>query len=147
MTQFGGDNNTGTVFQINTDGSGFGLLHEFAGGGSDGSSPFGSLMLDGPVFYGMTQYGGDSDGGTLFQINTNGTGFQLLHEFAGGGSDGRLPYGDVILANSTLYGMTPFGGDSDVGTVFSFAVPEPSAAALLMAGLGALGWKAQRRRR
>jgi uncharacterized repeat protein (TIGR03803 family) len=74
----------------------------------------------------------------VFNINTNGTGFSLLHEFAGGGSDGRDPYGDLTLSGSTLYGMTYYGGDSDSGTVFSYTlapIPEPSTAALALGGL------------
>ncbi|MBM3888561.1 MAG: PEP-CTERM sorting domain-containing protein [Verrucomicrobia bacterium] len=147
MTQFGGDSDDGTVFQINTDGSGFGLLHEFAGGSNDGRDPFGSLMLDGSTLYGTTRYGGDSDLGTLFQISTNGSGFQLLHEFAGGGNDGGRPYDAVILSGKTLYGMTAAGGDSDLGTVYSFVVPEPSTAALLGAGLaGLMAWRRRAKR-
>jgi uncharacterized repeat protein (TIGR03803 family) len=135
MTVFGGDSNGGVVFKMNTDGTGFSLLHEFAGGVNDGLGPigslirdgtvlygmtqFGSLIRDGTVLYGMTQFGGDSDLGVVFKMNTDGTGFQLLHEFAGGNDDGGGPYGDLILDGSVLYGMTPTGGGGfHVGVVF-----------------------------
>ena len=120
MTYGGGDSFAGTVFSIETDGTGFSLLHEFAGGGGVyGGSPEGSLTLSGSTLYGMTSYGGTSDEGTVFSIGTDGTGFSLLHEFVGGDDDGKHPCGNLTLNGSTLYGMTPNGGDSNIGTLFS----------------------------
>jgi uncharacterized repeat protein (TIGR03803 family) len=118
MTNYGGNYDKGTVFKIQTDGSGFALLHEFAGGAADGASPRGSLILSGTTLYGMTQYGGDSNMGTVFKIQTNGSGFILLHEFAGGAADGAYPYDSLILSDTTLYGMTENGGNSDYGAIF-----------------------------
>ncbi len=121
MTWRGGDKNKGTVFKMDTDGAGFILLHEFAGGEGDGSSPFGSLTLDGSTLYGMTCEGGDINHGTLFKIATDGSGFALLHKFAGGADDGKYPYGSLILDGSTLYGMTCRGGDDNNGTIFKIS--------------------------
>jgi uncharacterized repeat protein (TIGR03803 family) len=121
----GGDDNLGVIFKIDTDGTGFSLLHEFAGGADDGSGAnYGSLTLSGSTLYGMTFYGGDDDLGVIYKIDTDGTGFRLLHEFAGGADDGSTPWGSsVILSGSTLYGMTREGGDDDYGVVFSVTVP------------------------
>jgi uncharacterized repeat protein (TIGR03803 family) len=116
MTHFGEDN--GTIFKIETDGSGFTLLHSFIGGADDGAYPMDSLILSGSALYGMTYYGGDSNKGTIFKIETNGSGFILLHEFAGGPVDGEYPEGSLILSSSTLYGITGSGGDTDDGTMF-----------------------------
>lgn len=119
MTGFGGSSNGGTIFKLNTDGSGFALLHTFTGSASDGKNPsYGTLTLVGSTLFGMTQYGGSSDGGTVFKMNTNGTGFSLLHSFAGGTNDGNQPRDALTLSGSTLYGMTSGGGSSDKGTVF-----------------------------
>jgi len=119
MARTGGDSNIGAIFSMATNGSGFTLLHEFAGGGSDGRLPFASLTLSGSTLYGMTEYGGDIDHGVLFSIGTDGSGFTLLHEFAGGSNDGAYPRGSLALSGSTLYGMTLYGGDSDHGVLFS----------------------------
>ncbi len=96
------------------------LLHEFAGGAKDGASPDGSLIVSGSTLFGMTYRGGSKDLGTIFKIQTDGTGYTLLHEFAGGDADGAYPKGSLILSGSTLYGMTEYGGDSRMGkgTVF-----------------------------
>ncbi|MEA3488906.1 MAG: choice-of-anchor tandem repeat GloVer-containing protein [Candidatus Omnitrophota bacterium] len=118
MAHTGGDSWRGTVFRINPDGTGYNLLHEFAGGADDGRYPYGSLVMDSGTLYGMTSEGGDSNKGTVFRVNSGGTGFTLLHDFAGGADDGYSPLGDLIMDSGTLYGMTKWGGDSNFGTIF-----------------------------
>jgi len=71
--------------------------------------------------YGTTPYGGASGGGTVFAINTDGTGFRNLHSFTGG-SDGANPFAGLILSGNTLYGTASSGGSSGSGTVFSIFI-------------------------
>lgn len=124
LTRDGGAYGAGTAFRMNTDGTGFTVLHTFAGGERDGGDPYGSLTLSGSTFYGMTSLGGLGGWGTLFRMNMDGTGLTLLHGFSG--SNGRMPLGSLTLSGSTLYGMTLMGGDGNFGTVFHFAIiPEP----------------------
>ncbi len=118
MTYAGGTADCGTIFRISKDGTGFALLHSFAGGTSDGAYPLGSLIASGSVLYGMTYSGGTSGMGTIFKVNKNGTGYTLLYSFAGATSDGANPYGSLIISGSTLYGMTYAGGTADCGTIF-----------------------------
>lgn len=121
MTSGGGPNNVGTIFRINTDGTGFGLVHSF--NNSDGEYPYGSLTLVGSKVYGMTSSGGTGpyphQVGTAFSMNTDGTGYSLLHSFIGGKGDGATPIGSLTLVGSTLYGMTKSGGSTNNGTLFS----------------------------
>ncbi|MEA3488983.1 MAG: choice-of-anchor tandem repeat GloVer-containing protein [Candidatus Omnitrophota bacterium] len=119
MTYSGGASNPGTVFSIGTDGTGFTLLHDFTGGANDGGWPEGSLVLDSGTLYGMTYTGGASNYGTVFSMGTDGTGFTLLHDFAGGAGDGCLPIGSLTLGSGTLYGMSYQGGNFGSGTAFS----------------------------
>jgi uncharacterized repeat protein (TIGR03803 family) len=114
-TRFGGDAGWGTVFAINTDGTGFTNLHSFAVG--YGGIPDGGLILSGNTLFGARGYGGDAGWGTVFAINTDGTGFTNLHTFAF--SDGALPFGGLVLLSNTLYGTTAYGGIEDEGTVFA----------------------------
>ena len=120
VTSSGGASDQGTVFRLGTDGSGFTILHSFAGGAGDGASAGGGLFADGiGNLYGTTWWGGASNLGTVFRINADGSGFGLLHSFAGGAADGRGPAGLLGDENGTLYGMTTYGGSSDLGTVFT----------------------------
>lgn len=109
----GGSSGGGTLFTIRVDGGGFQVLHSFAAGGAtDGSYPSGALTLDGSeILYGTTSSGGASSFGTVFRLRTDGTGFQILHSFAGGPSDGRYPLGSLVPDGSgNLYGTTAAGG-------------------------------------
>jgi uncharacterized repeat protein (TIGR03803 family) len=105
----------------------FTLLHSFTSA-SDGGRSVAELTLSGDTLYGTAQSGGDSGGGTVFSVKTNGASFTLLHTFTatvndGSGnltnSDGSVPYAGLILSGDTLYGTAELGGGSGNGTVFS----------------------------
>jgi uncharacterized repeat protein (TIGR03803 family) len=147
-TANGGVSGNGTVFRIGTSGAGYGQMYSFAGGPSDGSTPFGELTLSGPILYGMTAHGGSASLGTIFGIGADGSGYGLIHSFLGGASDGADPQGGLLLSGSDLYGMTLGGGSSDLGVIFSIAIPEPGSLALLgTVAAAAAGWAARRRYR
>ncbi len=115
----GGGGYGGTIFKVNADGTNYRILHNFAGGGSDGQWAPGDLTRSGSILYGMTYNGGNrGDNGTVFKINTDGTGFQLLRSFSGGSNDGAKPHGSLLLSGSMLYGMTSQGGIVNLGTIF-----------------------------
>jgi uncharacterized repeat protein (TIGR03803 family) len=127
----GGSSSSGTVFKMNTDGTGFTLLHAFTATSgspstnSDGKTPNTGLMLSGNTLYGTAEYGGSSGQGTVFAVNTDGTDFTVLHAFTaadpntGANSDGNGPQGGLVLSGNTMYGTASFGGTNDNGTVFS----------------------------
>lgn len=105
-TTFGGSSLAGVVFAVNIDGTGFTNLHNFAAL-ADGQSPFAGMDLAGSTLYGAAFRGGSFDAGTLYSINTDGTGFTKLHTFGSG--TGSFPFGGVIVTNNMLFGAT-FGG-------------------------------------
>ena len=106
----------GVLFKVNTDGTGYNLLHSFAGPG-DGSTPYGDVTIVGSTLYGMTSLGGTSSNGVIFKINTDGTGYGIMHNFNGGANDGAVPYGSLVAGSSTLYGMTAYGGSNNYGAI------------------------------
>ncbi len=129
----------GTLFRINMDGTDYKVLHSFKGGSNNGRQPYGSLIQYGSTLYGMTSEGGSSGLGTVFQMNIDGTDFELLHSFTGG-ADGAKPWGSPLLSDSTLYGMTRLGGSHNQGVVFSLTVPEPSTIEMTSIGGMCLLW-------
>ncbi|MCX6925322.1 MAG: hypothetical protein NT154_19240 [Verrucomicrobia bacterium] len=128
-----GGNNEGTVFKVNTDGTGFATLHTFTrlGGSdltnSDGAFPQASLALKGSTLYGAAWAGGFGGCGTVLKLNTDGEGFTVLHSFTKGrandsghtcNTDGAWPEAGVVLSGHTLYGTAHHGGIAGNGTVF-----------------------------
>jgi uncharacterized repeat protein (TIGR03803 family) len=118
MSVAGGAGDKGVIFKMNTDGSGYSILHDFTGGAADGATPYGSLTLSGSSLYGMTRNGGSGDKGVVFKISTAGSGYTNLHVFMGGIEDGSMPYGSLVLWGNMLFGMTSEGGLADLGCAF-----------------------------
>ncbi len=136
-TQFGGTNATGTLFAINTNGTGFTNLHNFAVAApnaanhitnSDGANTRARLVLSGSTLFGTATFGGTNSYGTVFALQTNGAGFTVIHSFVNGSNnalftftnnDGAYPQGGVILSGTNLYGAAEYGGSLGLGTLFS----------------------------
>jgi len=123
-TSSGGSAYRGTVFKVNKDGMGYAVLHSFQGQDVDGSQPESPLIeaSDGAL-YGTTRGGGvrtNATSGTVFRLNKDGTGYQILRTFEAGGSDGLDPWAGLAEGvDGMLYGTTYQGGSSNnVGTVF-----------------------------
>src|SRR5678816_1002283 len=81
--------------------------------------------------YGTAGSGGNSDAGTVFRVNIDGTGFGNLHTFtamSGSSStnnDGANPQAGLTLSDNILYGTAVSGGSSGHGTLFSlFIAPQ-----------------------
>jgi uncharacterized repeat protein (TIGR03803 family) len=79
--------------------------------------------LSGITLYGTTSGGGTANDGVLYKINGDGTGFQILHNFGPGATNGIYPIGNVIFSSDggTLYGTTETGGSSFGGTLYSIS--------------------------
>lgn len=104
----GGAHSFGSIFRVDVDGANFRLLHSFEGAAVDGYSPLGGLVVSGTTLYGMTTTEDADSGSTIFRLNTDGTGFQVLHRFAV--ADGMWPYGSLVLSDGVLYGFATYGG-------------------------------------
>ncbi|MFH1038011.1 MAG: choice-of-anchor tandem repeat GloVer-containing protein [PVC group bacterium] len=129
-TSYGGSADYGTIFSIAPYGSGYTIIHHFGLQTDSGAAPTGSLVSDGSVLYGTTSYYGPNYYGTVFAINTDGTGYTDLHGFSTYPGDGRNPYGGLVGDGTMLYGTTVWGGTIGGGTVFSLE-PNVSSASVL----------------
>jgi uncharacterized repeat protein (TIGR03803 family) len=77
--------------------------------------------------FGTAAYGPSFDNGTLYTLNLDGSGFRVLHSFAGDSSDGGRPLTGVVADNNgVLYGTTFELGANFAGIVYSF---DPSSSA------------------
>jgi uncharacterized repeat protein (TIGR03803 family) len=134
MTETGGAGDGGTAFKITPAGAET-VLHSFGSTITDGRNPYGNLIQasDGN-FYGLTNGGGASGDGTVFELTAAGT-ETVLHSFAGGSNDGLGPYGSLIQAtDGNLYGLTAAGGANNDGTVFKITLEGTEAALYSFAG-------------
>ena len=112
----GGANGGGTVFSLNKDGTGYVVLHNFWGR-TDGFQPLCKLIVAGNGgLYGTTSEGGYGTNGTtpggegtVFKINADGSGYELLHVFFRS-TDGADPQAGLLKSSDgSLYGTTGEG--------------------------------------
>jgi uncharacterized repeat protein (TIGR03803 family) len=136
----GGTGGSGTIFSMNTDGSGYTNLHNFSADATswrtpetnaDGIRPHGYMVVSDGVLYGVTEQGGTNGSGTIFSMNADGSGFTNIHFFSPSilatnssgqyyytNSDGFAPMSSLTLLGNTLYGWTPSGGLWSYGCIF-----------------------------
>jgi uncharacterized repeat protein (TIGR03803 family) len=125
-TQFGGANDGGTVFKLDSAGK-FTVLYDFCSQANctDGYLSYAGLIKDASGnLYGTTYSGGATNGygggnsgpttggGTVFKLDSAGK-FTVLHTFCAQAAcaDGGNPKGSLIEDSSgNLYGTTTFGG-------------------------------------
>jgi uncharacterized repeat protein (TIGR03803 family) len=123
-TEYGGKYSAGDVYGMTTSGAEK-ILYSFQNGADGGVPSFTSLAYVNGAFYGTTVCGGTHALGTIFKV-TAGGGESVLHSFAGG-NDGSMGCentpGDAgpVLFDGKLYGVTPYGGAANYGTIYSTA--------------------------
>lgn len=108
----------------------------------DGANiPNGPLVDPGDGFlYGTARNGGAHNGGTVFRFDTTALTVQTVYSFGSVANDAIFPQAGLALSadGSTLYGVTPAGGDPMVcgvqdgcGTIFSILTGPPNPATVL----------------
>jgi uncharacterized repeat protein (TIGR03803 family) len=115
-TPTGGTNNVGVIFSIEKDGDPYTLLHQFSPASIHTCDGGVTLASDG-FLYG-TCYGGGAFGrGGVFRIATNGSGFEVIHEFTDS-NDGYSSFDPLVEGtDGYLYGVA-FYSTSNNGSVF-----------------------------
>jgi uncharacterized repeat protein (TIGR03803 family) len=135
-TREGGAFDSGTVFELSPNPGGTWtetVLYSFTGatGTTDGNDPAGGVIFDAAGnLYGMTEAGGGSGNGVVFELSPNPGGTwteTVLYSFQGG-HDGSAPNLSTLTFDKAgnLYGETAFGGSdrcsgSGCGTVFELS--------------------------
>ena len=110
-TQVGGrpfgveyETGSGTVSRVNKDGSGYAVLHRFPGVTGDRIAPWAGLVegRDGAL-YGTTLQRGGANGGTVFRLNKDGSGYRVLHSFRGSEADGGGPMAGLLVGRAMAH--------------------------------------------
>lgn len=115
-TSYGGSNNFGTVFVIDTDKTHYKELIDFNGEDSaEGLRPYGDITLAGNKAFGMTSIGGSGGEGCIFSVDTAGGNYKDLFDFSS--ANGVVPWGNLQLIGNNLYGLTS-GGGTGTGVIF-----------------------------
>ncbi len=100
----------GTVFRVNTDGTGNRNLQTFTRGGPRGLASCGDML------FGALDGSDNSNYGVVFRMRMDGTDYTILKSFAGG-EDGARPT-SLMVSDGMLYGTSIGFDDSPSGTVF-----------------------------
>lgn len=116
VTFAGGENEDGTIYRIKTDGSGFEKLHDFTDTFDHQNVSSSGLMLHEGFLYGNTFLGTEDENGFIYKIKTDGTEFEILHNFDI--NTGAKPAGELVFHNGFLYGTTAIGGIYSGGVIF-----------------------------
>jgi uncharacterized repeat protein (TIGR03803 family) len=112
-TAYGGIAGDGVVYKLNSDGSGYSIIHHFGlDCAADGINPDAAVIegSDGAL-YGTTYTGGSDYAGTVFKLNKDGSGFTVL---LSEGSENALIEG----SDGALYGTAYYGGLTNANSVF-----------------------------
>ncbi len=117
VTEEGGTNDSGVLFEYNPATGAYVTLRHFEEEG-DGAYPVGRLIEVGGAVYGVTPYGGNEGGGTLYRYDFSGGGFSVLYHF--NDADGGNPKGGLHYSSGVFYGLTQQGGDYGSGVLFRY---------------------------
>lgn len=115
----GGAFDFGVVYELSSSGA-FTVLHSFSGGTSDGCFPYGGLLIDKTGnLYGTTNECGGFGEGLVYELSSARQ-YTILHNFAGGPSDGAYPNISTLSMDGVgnLYGTTVEGGTLNIGVVY-----------------------------
>ena len=115
----GGRNGDGVAYKLTPQGA-ITVLHNFADPNyaNDGSAPEAGLVqaTDGN-FYGVTNAGGTTGNGVIFQITPAGV-YSILYNFDG--THGATPWATPMQhTDGKIYGLTAYGGIDSQGVVYS----------------------------
>jgi uncharacterized repeat protein (TIGR03803 family) len=117
VTRFGGDSNSGVVFEYDPSGNVYVKKQSFS---STFGTPIGSLVqLPDGKFYGVTESGGNTNEGILYQYDPATNAITKKIDFAAG-TNGSSPSGTLLLNETKLYGLTNKGGANNEGVLFEY---------------------------
>jgi uncharacterized repeat protein (TIGR03803 family) len=92
MTQYGGTNNVGVLFEFNISNNSYNKLFDF--NTTNGKNPSGKLNISSNgKLYGQTQVGGTQNSGVIFEYNLSAD--TLIKKLDFNGANGKRPFGSL----------------------------------------------------
>ncbi len=119
VTQFGGENNQGSIYRFDPDAEDFEIVYHLNAATTDGRYPLSTLVetVDGD-FIGTCSEGGSNGNGSIFKVSTDGT-YEVLQSLISS-IHGSFPKSGLTSSDGeTFYGVCEFGGDFGFGTLYS----------------------------
>ena len=127
-TDAGGAYGHGTAFRLARTGKSYVYqeLYGFGASSDEGSGSFSSLLISaGGVLFGTTGQGGSDEGGTVYELSPQGSGYteSILHSFVRESrQDVNSPQAPLVAdAKGNLFGTGYYGGAYDAGGVYEIA--------------------------
>ncbi len=121
-TRLGGSGDGGTIFRMTADGI-LTVLYSFKSDGAHYAIPGGLIEASDGNFYGVTEFNGKFDSGTVYRMTPDGT-ITTLHSFSqsvnGGG--GHPTCSLLQGSDGMLYGTTSARGQFNKGTLFRISL-------------------------
>jgi len=123
LTQQGGANSVGVIFEYDINTSTFTKKYDFAAVTTSGMYPFGGfIQANNGKLYAQTYMGGVNNLGAIIEYDITGNTVTKKFDFDGSNS-GKNPEGDFIEAtNDKLLGLTYSGGSKGNGVLFEFDI-------------------------
>jgi len=118
----------GSIYQLDPVTGAEATLYSFTGG-ADGSAPAAPLLADGTTLLGTTPADGVANYGTVFSYDITAGKKTILYSFGAGTAGSDPGSAGVVRINTSLFGVTGFGGNSGSGTVYRLPVKGGAATA------------------
>ena len=117
ITNGDGINGAGGIFEWDPATNVYTDKIDFNSNLSLGNEPCGNLIPANGKFYGMTSYGGNDNGGVIFEWDPLTNIYKIKLNF---NNDGYRPNGSLCLNGSKFYGATNLGGSNNLGILFEW---------------------------
>lgn len=118
-TSSGGANGFGYIYSVDEDGQNFTNHYDFKLTGFDGRYPWCGLVENNGRFWGAAAAGGETGNGILFSIMSDGTDYQVEHNFSDAEVTGWIPNSNFYDNGDKIIGTTQSGGILGFGLIYS----------------------------